>query len=424
MGNRDEPTINLPEPLPIEIPTSHPRSLGKRMGIAFLLMLFWWGLMGAATYFIVGGMLKQMAAADYAQSTGTVLSSTIETDHDQDGTTYSPKLVYSYTVNGQEYTGTRYAYSTGGSSDHSYAANIVSRYPEDKEVAVYYNPADASDAVLTRDVQNESYFLLLFLQPFWIVAIGGLGYLLAMPWIHSHEQAFFRSQSLQPGLAIPTWGVVTADYKGLRIRKRGRLSQALYGAMGTYGLLSFLAIFIIGFGFGFTQAEPEVVMWTFKACAIGAGLALLSGLAKPPKSRVMLDTDSRELLVQTRKRNERAGFADIREWFVSRVDYPGETKVNGRSWRYFVVFARTRDGQKIPVHAFRCSLGYQDEKSLLPLCGKVQQLFAEATRSDVKKTLEIERPDENHTPGSPGNTNASLGTMLRQSLRNPYGDLT
>lgn len=424
MPQPDNDTIDLPDLPPIEIPSSHPRRLGKRLGGTFLFMLLWCGVIGVATYFIVGGMLRQIAAAHYLETMGKVVSSRVESHRGSDSTTYSPELEYRYTVDGRTYTGDRYAYSTGGSSDSSYARDIVNRHQAGKTVTVYYDPNDPAEAVLTKDVQNESYFFLLFIQPFWLVGLGGVGYLLILPWLHAREQAFFQAEAIRPGLAIPTWGVIAASYDGLIIRRRSRLARAVAQAFMTYGLLSFLAIFVVGFGFGFGTAEPHVVFWAFRIAAAGAGVALLASLVRPRPSKLRLDVDGRSLHVRTKRRDEPLSFDAITEWVVRRVDQLGGGRGNSQGWKYFVIAARTSDGREVPVHAFESKIAYQTQEAMLPLCGKVQQLLARLTDSEARATLVADGLDDIDTPESLGDAVALVGKAFSEARNNPYRDLT
>ncbi|MBV8210959.1 MAG: DUF3592 domain-containing protein [Burkholderiaceae bacterium] len=60
---------------------------------------------------------------------------------------YQADVAYRYKVKGQDYSSSRitlmdYSSTTG------HAQDVVARYPDGSTVAVYYNPADPSDAVL------------------------------------------------------------------------------------------------------------------------------------------------------------------------------------------------------------------------------------------------------------------------------------
>ena len=60
---------------------------------------------------------------------------------------YYPAVTYQYNVLGQSYTGDRVTF---GDADYDYitASNLLSAFPVDGEVKVYYNPDNPSESVL------------------------------------------------------------------------------------------------------------------------------------------------------------------------------------------------------------------------------------------------------------------------------------
>ncbi len=83
--------------------------------------------------------------------------------------TYGFILRYEYDVDGTTYTGDTVDFGDYGSSNPSHAQGIVDRYPEGKEVAVYYMPEKPDVCVLEPG-----------LKPYiWLAPIGGLVFLVA-----------------------------------------------------------------------------------------------------------------------------------------------------------------------------------------------------------------------------------------------------
>ncbi len=105
------------------------------IGIGVLL----WGIQDTRSAF-------KSAAWPYVS--GQVITSDVSESSDDDGTTYSANIQYTYTVNDREYTGSRVSHGDIGTSDSRDAAKIVARYPAQKTVSIYYDPADPSQAVL------------------------------------------------------------------------------------------------------------------------------------------------------------------------------------------------------------------------------------------------------------------------------------
>lgn len=97
---------------------------------------------------IIFFMRRRMATVGQWPSTmGTVLTSQLEARHSSEGgwTNY-PVVQYSYRVSGQSYQSTKLA--PGPEVGGTGAGKVVARYPAGAQVMVFYNPQNASDAVL------------------------------------------------------------------------------------------------------------------------------------------------------------------------------------------------------------------------------------------------------------------------------------
>lgn len=102
---------------------------------------------------------KQQESRDWEATPGVIEYSHIRYDGktrtEVNGQTFSRSdydwdLRYRYTVNGHEYTGTRYHY--GLMPDSREALRVMAEdFPTGAEVTVYVNPDDPSEAVLKRD---------------------------------------------------------------------------------------------------------------------------------------------------------------------------------------------------------------------------------------------------------------------------------
>ncbi len=64
------------------------------------------------------------------------------------GPTYSPRVKYSYTIDGADYVGKRIRFAAIGSGDRSLAESIVNKYAPRTSVSVAYNPDKPSESVL------------------------------------------------------------------------------------------------------------------------------------------------------------------------------------------------------------------------------------------------------------------------------------
>ena len=125
---------------------------------------------------------KSIASDNWPQTQGTIITSDIETHktHTKHGYsyTYGPEIVYTYSVNGQSYTANKVSYSTGSSSDVSYAQKIVNTYPVGTQIPVFYNPENPTEAVLEPGSNTMTYFPIIFGIVFIAVGIGGIIYII------------------------------------------------------------------------------------------------------------------------------------------------------------------------------------------------------------------------------------------------------
>lgn len=109
---------------------------------------------------------------------GIVTSSEIEESHSSShkkssSAKWSVELKYQYTIEGNEYSGTRITYK-GIDSSHQGAIELSKKYSIGKHVMVYYNPENKAEAVL---VQGYGWMGIIFIvMPvvmllFWIIIL-------------------------------------------------------------------------------------------------------------------------------------------------------------------------------------------------------------------------------------------------------------
>ncbi|WP_164021548.1 DUF3592 domain-containing protein [Pyxidicoccus trucidator] len=118
--------------------------------------------------------MQQIArTADWPTTEGTIRSSTVtsrevapinaETSYDDDAPKpapqilYRPEVEYTYTVDGQSYTGTSLGKDVVEVSSKQHAQAHAARYPRGTPAKVFYDPEDPSQAVLEPGVQATSW---------------------------------------------------------------------------------------------------------------------------------------------------------------------------------------------------------------------------------------------------------------------------
>lgn len=109
----------------------------------FISGIFCLGLAARSAYLTSIAMSWPTTAAIVVASSIDTTQSTVSSS-----TKYSPRISYTYYLNGQKYTSDRIDFGGKTSSNFSYAKNIVSRYPLNGDIEIRYNPRKPTEAVL------------------------------------------------------------------------------------------------------------------------------------------------------------------------------------------------------------------------------------------------------------------------------------
>ena len=92
----------------------------------------------------------------WVESQGTMLSGYVVGSEGYDQSTnsyqtyYAPEVTYQYEVNGVQYTGSRVAELAGRYGSKSDVEKFLADHPVGSTVTVYYDPADANNAILEK----------------------------------------------------------------------------------------------------------------------------------------------------------------------------------------------------------------------------------------------------------------------------------
>jgi hypothetical protein len=143
------------------------------MGIIFGLLFT-----GIGLFLLVRGFIDfrtSKASRDWPSAGGQVTIATVETkvEHDEDGTTtkYSPRVVYTYSVSGQQYTSDQVV--VGARRWHTSQARAEAKlaYRSGQRVTVYYNPDKPAQAVLEAGATRGAWGTLLIGIVFAILGV-------------------------------------------------------------------------------------------------------------------------------------------------------------------------------------------------------------------------------------------------------------
>jgi hypothetical protein len=363
-------------------------SFRTKFAVVLAITVFWCGLTGVFTYFAVGSLIKHhYARSHFASTQGVVISSRVKySEGSEGGSTASPRIKYRYTVADKEYLGDRYDFAGGSSSDDSYAQKAVNENPPGKHVTVYYNPDKPSVAILHLAAPGISYFLLLFLQPFLLVGLGLIGACVYLPFAHGRTKRFLESDA-QPPWSIPGWGVLEQDFDGLVLRSRRSLFAPFGYGLIAYGVACFFATFVVAFFFqGFGNTNVDAVRWAFiVAACVGVVVLLGSFFFGGGRSRLVIDTTGKRLVVQDRRNDVEARLADVEGLRLRKIHYRAGMQVNGTNVRRLQLEAVVHKAEPIPLHAFKWQSGNDDE--VIALARKTQRELAQIIGCPAVKNI-------------------------------------
>lgn len=211
-------------------------------GVGCFLMVWvlgWTAGVLSADAFLAGALFHQFRALAFVPTEGTVTRSGIRTEPDGDGgDSHRLDIAYTYMVNGQQYTGTRYSHSEMGTNSSAWHA-VRDGLPVGARVRVWYNPGAPPEAMLRPGLTGFHVSMIWFLTPFNVIMLGG--------WV-------LLAQSRHPAFAPTDPRSVTPTPSGVRVNlptfgRVGRFALTLLGA--TFG-----GTFALGFGFGFNPPVP------------------------------------------------------------------------------------------------------------------------------------------------------------------------
>ncbi len=267
--------------------------------VGWPLIGFWAFWTAIVAIFIVhalaGILVGYRGTREYLPVEAEVISAEVRKAPQQPGS-YVPHIVYRYQVGGQTYTSDRFQVSDGPTTSQAQARRVLERFPPGKKVQAWYDSKSPTQAVLRRRSSYSAWYLLLFLQPFLAVSLGGA----AAIWLslrHRGAVARFLRQSPSEVLAIPGWGSVRQMPGQLEVvaRPAGVLVGIALG--GAYLGICFLGAFLLAFILGNTPPGPWVAGVFVSALAAGILTArLVSGRLKCRK--LTLQLDSRRLVLE------------------------------------------------------------------------------------------------------------------------------
>ncbi|MBM90132.1 MAG: hypothetical protein CMJ35_00765 [Phycisphaerae bacterium] len=313
------------------------------IGCLSLFGLIWMlTVLGIDGFLLHSGYKILDARERYLSVPGVVVQSRVDARTDSDGTTYTPLVEYEFEVDGQSYRSDQHSMFVFGTSMRKDAQRVIDRYPVGKDIEVHYDPDDPSEAVLDLSDRAIPYVLLLFLTPFHCVGLGllGGGVVSLRKWLR-----YRKDQAVSAYIARST-------------PRRMVLEDAHWAGYMVFffvtGLSSFVAIFVVAFGFGFSLQRDAALM-VVGSC-IGAGILV------PTIMRLVRGGKRRRLLIDWNSasftRAPESLHISIGSIKTIRLKTAGtSTRVNERPWYKHTIVGVADTGQE---HTLLIAKGYRE----------------------------------------------------------------
>jgi hypothetical protein len=252
-----------------------------KIGCASLFGALWIAIWTAGTLafdvILVRGVAQQIAARNWPSTEGRVITADIKVEHDNDnGSSYTPRIRYRYTVNDTEYQCDRIRYGFNTASK-THARSVVAAYPPGSRVVVHFDPDAPGRAVLENEILTGSdLFGIIFMIPFNVIMLGS--------WVVARRAICARSgdESRAAGNAA----TLVQDANGVRVRLAKLTPTA--AAAAASAIAAFALVFLIAFTFG-TENRA--------AAAIGCALVAAAGVFGYRRMRRRIDQGWYDLVI-------------------------------------------------------------------------------------------------------------------------------
>jgi hypothetical protein len=117
------------------------------------------------------GAIKALCTKNWPTTTGSVISSEVQQGKSSKGSPkFKPVINYSYVIDKEEYFSNNYS-STPARGSSLWAKQVISQYPDNSVINVYYNPKDLNDSVLSTGLQYDNYWMVLLSLFFFAVVL-------------------------------------------------------------------------------------------------------------------------------------------------------------------------------------------------------------------------------------------------------------
>ncbi len=315
------------------------KRLRKQIALGWVFLAFW-GLFVVAFNgsFLVAAANQIIAAQTWRTTTGTIQSSRVVVSSIGKGKfRHRPTVMYTYQVDGREYTSLAIAAGTPDSMqsrNKAYAERVIRANPVGATVPVFYDAADPRRAALAVGLQTQTVLMLFFAIPFDVVAIGVAVFLL-------------RAQRAADD---PLLGRLVRDDGTIAVVRFGTFWPATAGCLGA-GVSAFALIF--GLMFWYSGDPPMEAIAAATVAVVLSGLACYALRARAISAGrydLIVDRQIRQLTLPSRRRD--LDRAILRFDALSKIELRLDDgrKVNRKSTWQLVFAGRGLDGERIVAY--------------------------------------------------------------------------
>lgn len=236
---------------------------------------------------VVRELFTFRAAQSWPEVPCVILDSRLQTHSDSDGgTTYSPKITYEYSWQGQTYTSDRYQVSEYSSSFRNAHQQVVDSYPKGRQAVCYVNPDEPNYAILDRSHAPGMYLGLILGAVFTLVGVGGVVGTILYRMRQKRRAVDPNSADRDAGAdnlapnglhaaSFPSASAGTANGPQVLAPKQSRmmvLAVASGIALFWNGIVSVFVVVIVN---SFLDGDPQWCMTVFLIPFVVVGLSLL-----------------------------------------------------------------------------------------------------------------------------------------------------
>lgn len=130
----------------------------KRLLFSIIILII-----GASIFYVgMNEMEKANDSENWLPTPGERYDSKVVSDHTRKGgTQYSARINYKYMIEDNAYSGNRVSFGEITRADYDTALSIVNKFPEGKNVQVYYNPENPRESVLEPGTKGRGIDIIL-----------------------------------------------------------------------------------------------------------------------------------------------------------------------------------------------------------------------------------------------------------------------